>query len=649
METRRSSSSISPALRRSLGARDLLPRTDAIQPPNPELYPPTETSRPHAPKSALLAFLFLVWLAVYVGGMFQPGLLDDADSVHAEAAREMVLRHDWVTLYINGIRYLEKAPLMYWTIASSFKIFGVHDWSARLPLVLAVAALMAGTFVFGRRFFGDYGGFYAALAIATGPGIYIYTRFLIPEVLVALWLELGLFFFLAGYQEKNPSRWACWGLAATVALNVLTKGLIGIVFAGLIIFAFLLILGDLRYLKKMRLLSSSLVFLVIAAPWHILAAIANPAEPGGPQKGFLWEYFVNEHFLRYLNKRIPRDYDKVPLLIFWALTIVWLIPWSAFLLPALRQVPIKLRTLSENLDVRGRANLLMVIWAGAIMLFFSFSTRQEYYMLPALPAVALLVGGWLEREPEDAGARRSGLRISTALFAIGIFCFVVAETLFFWAKPVPAGTSISDVLIDRPGTYTLSLGHLRDLTLQSLGIFRAPLWEIGVFLLAGTGANWWFRRRGSAFRGNLALGAMMLGVLFCVHQGYVIFSPELSSKPLAMAIKQQYEPGEIIVLNGEYAWGSTLNFYTGVQLHLVNTKRNDLWFGSLFAGAPKIFEDVDSFTRLWRGDRRVYLFTKEFNQQAALAQVDPSSVYVVARQGNKLVLSNRPPSPAGHL
>ena len=579
--------------------------------------------------------------------MFQPGLLDDADSVHAEAAREMVLRHDWVTLYINGVRYLEKAPLMYWTIASSFKLLGVHDWSARLPLVLAVGALIAVTFVFGRRFFGDIGGFYAALAIATGPGIYIYTRFLIPDALVALWLELGLFFFLVGYEQKNPSRWPCWGLAATVALNVLTKGLIGLVFVAVIIFMFLWILRDLRYLKKMRLLSSSLVFLVIAAPWHVLAAIRNPAQPGGAEKGFLWEYFVNEHFLRYLNQRIPHDYDKVPLLIFWALAIVWLVPWSAFLIPALRQVPLKFQGLRDTLDPRGRANLLLLIWAGAILVFFSFSTRQEYYSLPALPALALLIGGWLDREKGDSRAKRAGLRVAAALFVIGIISFVVAETLFFCTKPLPPGTSISDVLIDRPGTYTLSLGHLRDLTLQSLSIFRAPLCEIGVILLAGTGANWWLRRRGSAYKGNLALGAMMLGVLFCVHQGYVIFSPELSSKPLAMAIKQQYKPGEIIVLNGEYVWGSTLNFYTGVQLRLVNSKRNDLWFGSLFADAPKIFEDVNSFTRLWNGDRRVYLFTKEFNKQAALSQVDPSSVYLVARQGNKLVLTNRPISGAG--
>ena len=619
--------------------------TDATQLQNPQAIASTVPEDSHGSKALILTFLTLIWLLIYAGGMFQPGLLDDADSVHAEAAREMVLRHDWVTLHINGLRYLEKAPLMYWTIASSFKIFGVHDWSARLPLVLAVAGLMAATFVFGRRFFGDTGGFYGALAIATGPGIYIYTRFLIPEAFVALWLVLGMFFFLAGYEQKVPSRWMCWGLAATVALNVLTKGLIGIVFVGLIILAFLSILGDLSYLKKMRLLSSSLVFLLIAAPWHVVAALRNPAEPGGAEKGFLWEYFVNEHFLRYLNQRIPHDYDKVSLLLFWLLTIVWLIPWTAFLIPALRQIPVKFRVLRATHDLRAHANLLLLFWAGAILVFFSFSTRQEYYMLPALPALALLIGGWLANEDEKSRARQSGRRAAAAMLVIGAVCFVVAEGLFLAAKPVPPGASISDVLIDRPGTYTLSLGHLRDLTLQSLGIFRAPLGEIGVFLLAGTAANWWFRRRGSACRGNLALGAMMLGVLFCVHQSYVIFSPELSSKPLAIAIRQQYQPGEIIVVNGEYSWASTVNYYTGVQLHLLNSKRTGMWFGSLFADAPRIFEDTVSFTRLWSGDQRVYLFTKEFNKAAALAQIDPSTVFLLARQGNKMVLTNRPVSP----
>jgi len=156
------------------------------------------------------------------------------------------------------------------------------------------------------------------------------------------------------------------------------------------------------------------------------------------------------------------------------------------------------------------------------------------------------------------------------IFAVGCKCFAVAEALFLATKPAPAGTQISDVVTDRPGTYTLSLGHMRDLTLQSLSIFRAPLWEIGVFLLARTGLAWWLRCRGSAYKPNIAMTAMMVGVLFCVHQSFVIFSPELSSK--AMAIREQYRPGEMIVVNSEYSWGSTLNFYAGAQLHLINTR-----------------------------------------------------------------------------
>ena len=311
--------------------------------------------------------------------MFQPGLLDDADSVHAEAAREIVLRHDWVTLYINGMRYLEKAPLMYWGMAASFKAFGVSEWAARLPLVLGVLALMGCTYFFGRRFFGEVAGFYAGLIVATCPGIYLYTRFLIPDALVALWLTASLYFFLSGYEQREASRWSCWGLAVTMALNVLTKGLIGLVFTGGIIFLFLLILGDLGYLKEMRLVSSSLIFLLVAAPWHVLAALHNPAVPNTAEKGFLWEYFVNEQFLRYINERFPHDYDKVPLLLFWALTIAWLLPWTAFLIPALKQVPWRLRAYRNSLDARGRANLLLLIWALVIVGFFSFSSRQEYY------------------------------------------------------------------------------------------------------------------------------------------------------------------------------------------------------------------------------------------------------------------------------
>ena len=225
-----------------------------------------------------------MWFLIYIPALAQPGLLDDADSIHAEAAREMVLNHNWVTLYINGIRYLEKAPLMYWTVATSYKLFGVGEWQTRLPLALGVLGLAWCAFIFGRRYFGGEAGFYAALILVTAPGIFVYTRFLIPDVLVAMWLTLGLYFFLIAYEQEHPSRWLCWGIAVTIALNVLTKSLIGLAFPAMIIGAFLLATGGLRKILKFHLFSSALVFLAVAAPWHILAAIRSPAQPADPRK-----------------------------------------------------------------------------------------------------------------------------------------------------------------------------------------------------------------------------------------------------------------------------------------------------------------------------------------------------------------------------
>jgi len=607
-----------------------------LPPENPSREDAAGPSRRHR---FFLVALFLCWLLIYVPGLSRRALLDDADSVHAEAAREMLLRGDWVTLYADGIRYLEKAPLMYWGIATSFRLFGVAEWTARLPLVLGVLALLLGTYSLGRRVYGERGGFYSALILATGFGPYLFTRFLIPDILVGLWLLLGLDFFLQTLAEERPSRAACWGFAAAAALNVLTKGLIGIVFPVAIAGLYLILTGNVRHLRRMRVLSSTLVLLAIAAPWHVLAALRNPAQ--GAVKGFLWFYFVNEHFLRYLNKRVPHDYGTVPLLLFWGLMLVWLLPWSAFLVQGLGQVPRRWRAWRGMLEARARANLLFALWAGFILLFFSFSTRQEYYVVPALPGLALLIGGWLGREAEEEALRRSGRWSATVLLGVGVGVFVATAALLASSRPAPPGVDIAELLSKHPEEYALSLGHMLDLTPQALGAFRVPLLGTGIAFLLGTGLAWWLRRRGAPGKSNLALAAMMVVVLACAHQGLVIFEPVLSSKKLAQAIEQRWRPGEMIVINGDYEDGSTLNFYTGVPVHMLNHREADLWYGSQFPDAPRVFEDDASFLRLWSSSTRVYLFTAE-DETPKLLREGGAPVYEVARGGGKLILSNRP-------
>ena len=186
----------------------------------PDLEQPTSKSDPlqiiHRPSSlfsdwriSMLA-LFALWAIIYMSGLSHPALLDDADTVHAEAAKEMLQRNDWVTLYVNGVRYLEKAPLMYWGVATSYKLFGISEWSTRLPLVLGVLAMILSTYGLGRWALGAEAGFDSGLVLATALGPFLFTRFLIPDVAVGLWLTLTFWLFLVSLEQEKPSRWTCW-------------------------------------------------------------------------------------------------------------------------------------------------------------------------------------------------------------------------------------------------------------------------------------------------------------------------------------------------------------------------------------------------------------------------------------------------------
>ena len=322
--------------------------------------------------------------------------MDDVDAVQAQIARNMLASDDWVTARLDGVPYLEKAPLIYWAIAISYKIFGVHDWVARIPIALSAIALCWLTAAFGAWAFGKRAGFYAGLCLATCIGLFLFTRILIPDVMLTFAVTLALWSFLRALDEEEP-RPRLWAFLLAVGLGVglLLKSLIGVVFpiaAGAIYLYFTGGLFSPRTWKRLHVLSGSIVVILIAAPWHILATLRNPPyfaatlhSGPGEYHGFLWFYFINEQFLRFLNLRYPRDYNTVPRLHFWLLNLVWLFPWSVFL-PAVGKLSFK------PADRAGRARLLSLCWIGFLLVFFTFSTTQEYYSMPCYPAFALLLG-----------------------------------------------------------------------------------------------------------------------------------------------------------------------------------------------------------------------------------------------------------------
>lgn len=583
------------------------------------------------------ALILLAWALVYVPGLASPPLLDDADAVHAEAAREMLVSGDYVTPHVDGVRYLDYAPLMYWTTAAGYKLFGVSEFGTRLPLALFVLALLISTYICGRDCFGPTGGLWAALVLATAVGPYLFTRFLLPDIIIGLWLTVTATLFLRALAAERPTRAQCWGIAAMCALGTLTKGLMGVVFPLAIMVGYLLVTGNLRKLLQFRLLSSLAVFFVIAAPWHIAAILRNP--PQGDAKGFFWFYFINEQINRYLNRRIPRDYDKVRLWLFWALLALWVFPWCVYLVQALRKIPLKAPWRSSALR---QPRVYFAVWALFILVFFSFSTRQEYYTISAVPALALLLGGWLAEEesaPAGSPVRRSGIIGTAFLFGVGLIGGAVALFLAVRVPSPPAGTDLSALLKADPSMYALSMGHFFDLTLVAFGAFKIPLAITGLALLGGCTAALLLRLRGYAARSNYVLVLMMAVLFFAVHLALGVFSPVLGSKPLAEQIERQYRPGDLIVIDGEYSLASTVNFYTAIPIHLMNGKRNALWFGSLYPDCPKIFEDEDSLTRRWRGEQRIFLIV--FNEARVGQMREKGPVRELLRSGGKILLTNR--------
>lgn len=619
--------------------------------------------------------LLALWIVFYCSfTLFAPPLLDDADSVHAEVAREMLTRHDFVTLYANGIRYLEKAPLYYWSMAASMKLFGETPAATRIPLALAVLALALLMETFARKAFASpRGGLYAGLMTLSSFGIFIFSRINIPDVLVCVLLTVSLYAFWLTEAQDQPARGPCWVFAAGIALNLLTKGLIGAVFPLAIVGIYLIatrgLRGAVRRIGQMHLLSSVALLLVVAVPWHVLIALANPGHghPGdlshatghwevplptdGNVHGWAWFYFVNEQVYRYLNVRVPHDYDTSPLWLFYGLIAIWLMPWSAFLPSALaKAMPLGAkgywaRLKGGSLAPVERTNLFLIVWMAVPLLFFSLSTRQEYYVLPSLPPMILLIAALLAEGSHPvlaAFTAKPMRRIATALLVAGTVGAAAALYFVLHTQTPSANTDLATLLQQNPADYALSFGHFLDLNARALGMFRTPLVLTVIALFGGTLAHWELRRRGLSDAATLALAAGSFLFLVAAHQGLVIFSPTLTSHKLAEAIAPRLKPGDMVAIHGEYEAGSTLGFYLRRNdLHIVEGRSSNLWYGSFFPDAPPIFETRESIAAKWQGTQRIFLWQDPSDAERPVLKL-PGDVFVIASSGGKQILSNRP-------
>jgi 4-amino-4-deoxy-L-arabinose transferase-like glycosyltransferase len=434
-------------------------------------------------------------------------------------------------------------------------------------------------------------------------------------------------------------------MALSLGVGILVKSVIGLAFPVATAVIYLLVTRQFflaRTWQRLHPFTGVLIAAVVAAPWHILATLRNPPyfawtlhSGPGQYHGFLWDYFVNEQLLRFLNRRYPRDYNTVPRLWFWLFHLVWLFPWSVYF-PAIAKLSFK------PVERAGRARLLALCWVGFILVFFTFSTTQEYYSMPCYPALALLLGSAMA-----AGGVwiRRGTR---ALAVITTFCALAILAILIHLRGVPTPGDISQALSHHPGAYTLSLGHMQDLTVDSFAYLRVPLVVAGIAFLIGALGTF----RAAAERAFLAAALMMIVFFHAARLAMVTFDPYLSSRPLATAL--QKEPDGALIAQGFYYSFSSVFFYLNRTGWLLTVKRANLEYGSHAPGAPNVFLVDSELPGLWNQPRRYYLLTFAADLPRYQALLPGADLAIVASSGGKLLLTNHPltsssppaPSPA---
>ncbi len=545
----------------------------------------------------LLAVLVLA-APLFFWRLGEPGF-SDTEGMFAEPAREMVVTGDWVTPRMNGEPFLTKPPLMYWLSAALFTIAGPTE-DARVWPALAALGTVAATGALGALLFGEGAGVAAALILATSAGFFVESRLLRADMVLVLTVTLALLCYVR--LRRGGGLLAALGLWGSIGLGVLDKGLLALALPGGIIAAAELAEGLLRprtLIARLRALHAPLgvvVLLVVAGPWHLLAALRNP--------GFLWDYTVNQHVLVFFDQKLPRDSIPDSLAFFLTMFFVRGLPWS-LLLPA---GGVWAYRTARGDPARAPAIRLLVAWIAVVVGFFALAaSRLEHYSLPALPASALLLGALLT----DARIARRWL-----------------------VAPLAAGAALAAVALALPPPRLIA-GI--EPTLTGLGL--DPLARPTALLLAGTLGAMAFLL--AARRDRLGLGAgvvgtvMLLAIVQIAHERVEVL---FSWRPFAQRIHDGAPRGARVFFRAsdEYQLCGGLGYYLGQPLDLLAPAG---WVPPTFLAGrtERLFTSRAEFERAWRAGGAFWV-SDDTEPPGAEDGLVPGPHTVLARAGGRVLL-----------
>ena len=473
---------------------------------------------------------------------------------YSEISREMAASGDWITPRLNGYKYFEKPPLQYWATAVVFKVFGESEYSARLYVITcALFTLLLAAFTASRLVSRDV-GLLTGLVLMGSPYFTAMGGIVTLDTGLTLFTTLTFCAFLLSQAARDAPARRRWMLVAwaAMALAVLSKGLVGILFPGAALFLHCVVSRDLRPIARLEWARGLVVFLAIAAPWFIAVSLANPE--------FAHFFFIHEHVERFLtteHRRVQPWWFFIPIL------FAGFLPWMFLLLPAAARA---WRRDGTQWDFPWRRFLLL--WAGFIVVFFSASgSKLATYILPAFPALAILIAEELSHR--DARSLAKWLA-PVALAALGGFFFA-------WSAPDRADDD-----------WTRSLYE------------NARPWALGALavLFAGAAVSTAFLRRGRKWAGIVTLAVATILFYACAEDGYEELSPRQSGHDVAMAMKPWLKPETRVYSVAHYE--QSVPFYIGRTMILVDYV-DEFALGQ--AVEPGLgFRTIEAFRRDWLRD-----------------------------------------------
>jgi len=653
------------------------------------------------PDLAILCIVCGLFLFSHIGAV---SFLDPDEGMYGSIAREMAEEGDWITPHFNGVRYLAKPPLQFWLSAATMAVFGPSEWSVRLWSALPAFGVVLLIWRMGANLYGQSAGLIAGIVFATSVGAFVYTRVTMPDFLLIFALTLTMFGFIRYQCLALESRWAGDGgnhhssmtfysliFWLGMALGVLSKGLIGVIFP-IIILGFYFLLGAAssqfeRFTRKPRRIGIKpsvipyeifsrpagwLLFLGVTIPWHVVAAWKNP--------GFFRYYILDNQLLRFFNSRGFVE-DDVPMgtLAFLAVTFLWFFPWSLFLPAAIREVIPKGSTqtspsvggqsviqdskkIAKNRELANEASRLLIgVWALGILLFFALSrSKLEYYGLPAFPALSIMVGAAWARALQGITDRTAvapnaeadlgygpsaerGVRAEGLKWCLGggtVACGLVGLSLLLAGNLLEPQTVMAG-FGQVNGYYRTLVDQGVDLPIDAIRPIYHFLGGVGLALVVGFPLTYFlfFRNRAISF---VLLVVISGAIAWQVHQLNFVLESHQSTLPISQGLLASVGPGDRIIHEGSLDYSAGIPFYTGHQVSVLNGNRGVLDFGSRYHEADHLFLNDAEFHRLWKGSQRIFLVTGLMSKDSVIDALPRDRVVLVDKYGPRGLYTNKP-------